>query len=157
MLSAVILHWGWRMTRFNTGLAGVAIEVVTFATARPRDATFAASFSASGIACVRYESHYDIVPKLPLGGPPDAALRAVLSSFGIAVPTRDLGFVPLGIAVAESATEADGLPGPATAFPFNLAAHLAGAPLGDAYRAIAAHAITPGSHYDHLLSNHGVA
>ena len=82
---------------------------------------------------------------------------SLLHSFGIAPPARDLGFVPLGTAVAESATEADGWPGPATAFPFNLAAHLTGTPLGDAYRAIAAHTIAPGSHYDHLLSTHSLA
>ena len=145
------------LMRKEPSLANATIEVVTFAAARPGDAVFASEFTAQGIDCLRYESHYDIVPKLPLGGPPDALLSNVLNAFGITLPVSDIGFVPLGRVVAETATDADAWNGPATSFPFNLGAHLNGTPVGDAYRAIAAHAITPGSHYDHLLTGHSVA
>lgn len=145
------------MLRRETALAGVTIEVVTFAAARPGNAAFATLFAASGIDCLRYESHYDIVPQLPLGGPPDATLGSVLSALGISSTSGILGFAALGMRVAESVAEADAWTGPATSFPFNLATLLAGTPLGHAYRAIAAHAISPGSHYDRLLASHSVA
>ena len=142
------------LLRQEAALAGATIDVVTFAAARPGDARFAALFAESGIRCLRYESHYDVVPKLPLGGPPDEALSAILHTLRIAPAETDLGFVPLGELVAESLEDADAWSGPATAFPFNLAERIAGTPLGDLYRAVAAHAIAPGSHYDHLLASH---
>lgn len=145
------------LLRKEAALNGATIDVVTFAAARPGDAEFAALFDATGINCLRYETYYDLVPQLPLGGAPDEALIAILQSFGIQDPDRNLGFVSLGAAVTEIAADANAWRGPRTAFPFNLAQQLSDTPLGDAYRAVAAHMIGPDSHYVHLLETRSVA
>lgn len=140
------------LLRRDPALAAAQIEVVTFAAARPGDAGFAALFNAGHIPCLRYETHYDIVPRLPSGVAPDAALAGILNSLGIVLQGGTIGFVSLGNVVAETQAEADAWPGPATSFPFNLAAELIQTtPMGEAYRAIAAHGLGPGSHYEHLL------
>lgn len=143
------------LLRRESALAGATIDVVTFAAARPGDTEFAALFKATGIGCLRYESHYDVVPKLPLGGPPDAALTGILHVVGIEPPGSGAGFVSVGHLIAESQAEADDWQGPATAFPHNLVDAFTGTPLGELYRAIAAHEIKPGSHYERLVISHG--
>lgn len=73
---ASLAAWGFKQ------LAGTpSLKVVTFAAAKPGDATYRAAFQAAGIAHTRYEYNIDIVPHLPLS---DGGFLDVLAQFPLA-------------------------------------------------------------------------
>lgn len=135
-------------------LADADIEVVTFAAARPGDGTFKTLFEGAGIGCLRYETCYDIVPLLPVGSPVDPRLGPIIAHFGHGIPATTFGFLGLGQAVIETAQEAAEWEDHPPTRLFNIINRFGGDPLAEVVRAITAHSISAGSHYDRLVSRH---
>jgi hypothetical protein len=142
------------LLRQETALADASIEVVTFAAARPGDSAFRTLFDAAGIPCLRYETCYDIVPLLPAGSPMDPRVGPILAHFGHGLPATNFGFLALGQAIIETPAEAAEWEDHPPTRLLNIINRFAGDPLADVVRAIAAHSISAGSHYDRLVSIH---
>jgi hypothetical protein len=137
----------WRATR---KWPDIKPRVVTFAAARAGDAAFRTAYQNAGIDCTRYEVTSDIVPLLPLGTDTPGFVRDLLAALPF-VESNDLGYVPVGTAVA------GGLPLWRSALN-----NIGGLFRGGGFRAfmpafVTAHLITPDSGYDKLVCPRGEA
>ncbi len=83
----------WRALKI--GRLASPIRVYTIAAARAGDADFRTGFETHGaIHCVRYESAFDLVPRMPFGADTPSWVKALAAK--VWGPLKDLGYAPVG-------------------------------------------------------------